>query len=690
MPKALLIAEKPSLMRDIEKVYKKMNLPYTIDFASFVGHVVELKEPHEYKPEWKKWDLNLLPMMPERYEFRVKKTAGSVYRNIADQLKQGRYDFVINACDAGMEGENIFYSFYKKANCTLPVKRFWTSQTTEPAIRESLENLIDENDVLIKNLRNAAMYRMIFDWLVGLNLTRAATVKGGRTIKVGRVMTPTLAIVVQRELEIRNFVPQPYFQIELDLGNVKATWFDPKTKSNKIATLEQAQEVLQRLAAEAVVVDVKTERKTMYAPSLHSLLELQKEANRLYGMTSAETLKAAQSLYETRKLVTYPRTESQHLPTNFAKTIDRNLTAIQSMPQYSELTSSILNDRARIQKVQYSKKYVDDKKLTDHHAITVTEVKLGQKKLTPQEDKIYQLIVKRLLAIFMDPYIIDKTQVVFTCGGEHFKASGNVIVDEGYTVLYKAHKKKQTETPLPALQSGEQRMVKDAKVHSKVTEPPARYTDSTLLDAMFHAGRFVEDKALQEILKDAEGIGTSATRAEILEKLFAIGMLVRDGKSIVATQFGIDVIESMKHHDIVSPVLTAIWSKKLKDIVDGTLSSRQFYEEMQRYIVATTESFKAIDMEVAEKEIVVVGKCQKCGGQVVEGFKGYQCTTKGCKFFISKTLMKAKIMVNDAKKLLAGKETREIRFTWKSGKKGKAKLKLENDQLQFVFSQPKK
>lgn len=689
MPKALLIAEKPSLMRDIEKVYKKMNLPITIEFASFVGHVVELKEPHEYKPEWKKWNLDLLPMMPERYEFRVKKTAASVYKNIADQLKHGRYDFVINACDAGMEGENIFYAFYKKANCKLPVKRFWTSQTTEPAIRDALNNLIDENDLLIKNLRNAAMYRMIFDWLVGLNLTRAATVKGGRTIKVGRVMTPTLAIVVQRELEIRNFVPQPYFQIELDLGGFKALWFDPKTKSNKIETLEQAQAIMQRLTQEVTVADVKTERKTIFAPSLHSLLELQKEANKFYGMTSAETLKVAQSLYETKKLITYPRTESKHLPTNFAKTIDRNLTAIQSMPQYSELTTSILQDKSRVQKIQYSKKYVDDKKLTDHHAITVTDVKLGSKKLTPYEDKIYQLIVKRLLAIFMDPYVVDKTQMTFTCGGEHFKATGNVVIDEGYTVLYNAHKKKQVESNLPALAVGEKRSVKDAKVLSKVTEPPARYTDSTLLDAMFHAGRFVENKALQEVLKDAEGIGTSATRAEILEKLVAVGMLTRDGKSFAATQFGMDVIDSMKHHDIVSPVLTAVWSKKLKDIVDGTLSSRQFYEDMQRYIIDSTANFKAIDMEVAEKEVVVVGVCKKCGGKVIEGFKGYQCTTKGCKFFISKVLMRAKITPNDARKLLAGKETREIRFTWKSGKKGKAKLKLEDDQLQFVFANPK-
>ena len=684
MQKALLIAEKPSLMRDIEKVYNKLNLPFTIEFASFVGHVVELKEPHEYKKEWKKWDLNLLPMMPERYEFRVKKTAYTVYKKIEDQLKSNRYDFVINACDAGMEGENIFYAFYKKVNCKLPVKRFWTSQTTDPAIEQALKNLIDENDELIRNLRNAAMYRMIFDWLVGLNLTRAATVKGGRTIKVGRVMTPTLAIVVQRELEIRQFVPQPYFQIELDLHEFKALWFDLKSNVNKIPTEEQAKLIQSKLAKEAIIEKVETERKTIFAPSLHSLLELQKEANKFYGMTSAETLKIAQSLYE-KKLITYPRTESKHLPTNFAKTIDRNLQAIAAIPQYEQVAKSILENSERIRKIQYSKKYVDDKKLTDHHAITVTDVKIGRKKLTPGEEKVYHLIIKRLLAIFMDPYILDKTVVQLTCGGEWFKANGNMIIDAGYTALYNAYKKKQ-EQPLPTISPQQRLPVKTSKILSKVTEPPARYTDSTLLDAMFHAGRFVEDKQLQTVLKDAEGIGTSATRADILEKLFSIGMLVRQGKSIAATQFGIDVILNMQQHDIVSPVLTAIWSKKLKDIVDGTLSPRQFYVEMQHFIQDTTENFKALPMEVAEKETIVVGSCRICGGQVIEGFKGYQCSTKGCKFFISKVLMKGKITAIDAKKLLAGKETREIRFTWKSGKRGKARLKLNGEKLEFVFA----
>lgn len=305
--KALLIAEKPSLMRDIQKVYKKTNLPYTIDFTAFVGHVVELKEPHEYHAEWKKWSLDLLPMMPTKYEFRVKKSAYKVYKDIEKLIKNNDYDFIINACDAGMEGENIFYSFYKNAKCTLPVKRFWTSQTTDSAIRHALEHLIDENDEMIRNLRNAAMYRMIFDWLVGLNLTRAATVKGGRTIKVGRVMTPTLAIVVKRELEIRHFVPTPYFQLELDFGNFQALWFDPIAKTNKLESLQVAQHIQAKLIPTAEVHQIETERKTIYAPSLHSLLELQKEANKFYGFTSAETLKIAQSLYE-KKLITYPRT----------------------------------------------------------------------------------------------------------------------------------------------------------------------------------------------------------------------------------------------------------------------------------------------------------------------------------------------------------------------------------------------
>ncbi|MEK4229166.1 type IA DNA topoisomerase [Solibacillus sp. FSL H8-0538] len=687
MQRALLIAEKPSLMRDIEKVYKKMNLPYTIDFASFVGHVVELKEPHEYKQEWKKWDLNLLPMMPERYEFRVKKSAFDVYKKIDSLLKQNRYDFVINACDAGMEGENIFYSFYKRARCKLPVKRFWTSQTTDPAISSALTNLIDENDAIIRNLRNAAMYRTIFDWLVGLNLTRAATVKGGRTIKVGRVMTPTLAIVVKRELEIRQFLPQAYFQLEMDLGTFKALWFHPATKDNKIPTEELARQIQARISKLATIHDIKTERKTIFAPSLHSLLELQKEANKFYGLTSAETLKIAQSLYE-KKLITYPRTESKHLPTEFAKTIRNNIGAIATLPEYEQVAGSILAQNEHIQKITYSKKYVDDKKLTDHHAITVTDVKLGRKTLSPGESKVYHLIAKRLLAIFLPPYVLDKTVAVLKSSGEHFKANGNIVIDKGYTVLYEMFKKKQ-ETPLPALTLGQDIAIYQTKILSKMTEPPARYTDSTLLDAMFHAGRFVEDKTLQAILKDAEGIGTSATRAEIIEKLISIGMICREGKSIAATQFGIDVIDSLSGHDIVSPVLTAIWSKKLKDIVDGTLSSRQFYTEMQTFIQDTTARLKALEMEVAEKEVIVVGKCLTCGQPVTEGFRGYSCSNKECKFFISKTLMKGKITATDAKKLLAGKETREIFFTWKSGKRGKAKLKMNGDKLEFVFSASK-
>ncbi|MDI7742020.1 DNA topoisomerase [Lysinibacillus fusiformis] len=686
--KALLIAEKPSLMRDIQKVYKKMQLPYEIDFTSFVGHVVELKEPHEYKSEWKKWDLNVLPMIPERYEFRVKKSAYKVYKEIEQILKTNRYDFIINACDAGMEGENIFYSFYKRAGCKLPVKRFWTSQTTDGAISKALLNLIDEQDILIRNLRNAAMYRAIFDWLIGLNLTRAATVKGGRIIKIGRVMTPTLAIVVRRELEIQQFKPEPYFQIELDLGQFKALWFNPHTNENKLKTVDEAKGILSRIGRKAIVRDIKTERKTISAPPLHSLLELQKEANKFFGFTSSETLKIAQSLYE-KKLITYPRTESKHLPTSFAQNIRVNLQSLASLDEYGSIIQEIISRPDKIQRTIRSKKYVDDKKLTDHHAITVTEVPIGRKKLTPQELKVYHLIARRLLAIFMPAYVIDKTAVILQSNDAFFKANGNMVIDKGYTVLYETFKKKQ-EMPLPPLQLNMELPIQDAKLLSKLTEPPARYTDSTLLDAMFHAGRFIEDKELQKILKDAEGIGTSATRAEIIEKLISIGMIAREGKSFKATQFGIDVIQSIGEHDIVSPELTAIWSKKLKDIVDGQLSSGQFYKEMLSYVKQTTDGFIGLNMTVAEKQTVVVGKCLQCGQPVVESFKGYSCSNKSCKFFISKVIMKGKITPTDAKKLLTGKETREIRFTWKSGKKGKAKLKLVNEKLEFVFSAPTK
>ncbi|SOC37490.1 DNA topoisomerase [Ureibacillus acetophenoni] len=683
MKRALLIAEKPSLMRDIQKVYNSMQLPYEIDFASFVGHVVELKEPHEYKKEWKKWDLNVIPMIPEKYEFRIKRTAYKVYKEIEQKLKINHYDFIINACDAGMEGENIFYSFYKKSGCRLPVKRFWTSQTTDPAIRHALTNLIDENDLLIRNLRNAAMYRSVFDWLIGLNLTRAATVKGGRIIKIGRVMTPTLGIVVKRELEIQQFKPEPYFQLELDFGSFKALWTDLQTNDNKIPTKQFAEEIYSQLHTKAIVRDLKTERKTIYAPSLHSLLELQKEANKFYGFTSSETLKIAQSLYE-KKLITYPRTESKHLPTNFAKTITDNIQHLANIEDYQKVVSSIIQNKKQIEDVIRSKKYVDDKKLTDHHAITLTDVPLGRKKLTPNEFKIYHLIAKRLLSIFMPPYVIDKTVAILESNKHYFKANGNIVIQKGYTELYDSHRKKQ-EQPLPKLSLSMELPIQNKKILSKQTEPPSRYTDSTLLDAMFHAGRFVEDRELQKILKDAEGIGTSATRAEIIEKLIAIGMIAREGKTFKATQFGIDVINSLGNHDIVSPVLTAVWSKKLKDIVDGQLQSSVFYKDMLQYVRETTARFISLKMNVVEKETTVVGKCVECQSPVIEGFKTYQCSNKNCKFAISKSIMKGKITVTDAKKLLNGKETREILFTWKSGKKGKAKLKLHNGKLDFVF-----
>lgn len=679
--KALLIAEKPSLMRDIEKVYKKMSLPIQIDFASFVGHVVELKEPHEYNEEWKKWNLDLLPMMPQKYEFRVKKSAAKVHRELKQKLREGDYDFLINACDAGMEGENIFYSFYKNAKLTMPVKRFWTSQTTDGAIRAALENLIDENDPLIRNLRNAAMYRMVFDWLIGLNLTRAATVKGGRTIKVGRVMTPTLRIVVDRELEIQEFESKPYYQIELHMGDFKALWTDEDKKTNKCMTRDEAEMVVQQCTKDVIVKKIESERKTIYAPSLHSLLELQKEANKFYGMTSAHTLKVAQSLYE-KKLLTYPRTESKHLPTNFAKTIRRNLEAIQQFEKLTGFANEVLENESAISKMPFNKKYVDDKKLTDHHAITVTDVAIGRKSLTPDEQKIYDLVAKRLLAIFMPPYVVNKTTVKLQSGKHLFIAKGETVIDKGFTKLYERSKK---EAFLPMLQEGQTLEAQGIEILNKMTEPPPRYTDSSLLDAMFHAGRFVEDAQLKEILKDAEGIGTSATRAEIIEKLLSSGMIERQGKSFAATKFGIEVIEALRGHDVISPVLTAIWSKKLKDIVDGQLASRQFYSELVQYVQQTTEQMKQLEMEVAKKEKVVVGRCIQCGGPVIEGYKGYSCESNACKFFFTNRLLGAKITVNDMRNLLAGKQTREIRFTWKSGKKGKARLKLVDGKPEFVF-----
>lgn len=689
MMRGLLIAEKPSLMRDIEKAYKTMNYPDELDFLSFVGHVVELKKPGDYKPEWETWKKENLPIIPSSFEYKPKQETKDVYDRIVKALKSGKYDYVINACDAGREGELIFHAFYSLVRCSLPVKRLWISDTTIETIQKGLMSLIDHNEPSLVRLRQCAEGRAIFDWLIGMNASQAFSLQTKKTVPLGRVMTPTLAIVVKREKEIQQFEPRPYWVIQATFDSPNGSYVGilKKDGEEKFEKKEAATSIYQKLkgAKTGEVVDIKSETKKQAAPSLHSLLELQKEANKEFGYSAQETLDIAQSLYEKHKLITYPRTESKCLSTALAKSIKKHIQALTVVDELETIALSILSSE-QVESVMKNKRYVNDHQVTDHHAIIPTTIKPKLQNLSQKEKNIYLLVAKRFLAIFLPPFVYQKTTLTTKVQDECFLSEGKVVVDQGYMVLYPPKNKKDNEPSLPNISKGMRVGLKKLDMKEKQTTPPSRYDDSSLLQAMANAGRFVEEEEWKELLKEVAGLGTSATRAGIIEKLIQRGFIEKKGKVYYATPFGISVIDELKDIEIASPVLTAQWEKKLQEVEQGKKAFDSFYEEMISYTKAMTERLLAIGKPFG-REVAEIGKCPKCNCSVIEGKNYFLCVEykKTCDFIISKTILGANVTKQDVIQMLQGKTTREKTFTWKSGKQGKARLQLKNGEVTFVF-----
>lgn len=686
--KALLIAEKPSLMRDIQAVYNKMNFKDEIKFIALRGHILELRSPDEYDEKWgKPWNLEALPMIPEKFTYKVKKDCIDLFNDVRNEVMNGGYDYLINACDAGREGELIFYSLYKTMGIKKPIKRLWASDTTEKTITNALDNLIDDKDPALTSLKASAQYRAYFDWLMGMNFSRAITVKNKTLIPVGRVMTPTLAIIVKRELELMNFKPKDFYQIEGDFGTHKGIWFDKETSENRFEDKAAAQSLISRLTNSGKIESVtKTKEKSMPS-TLHSLTELQKEANAVYGYTLDKTLEIAQNLYEKRKLITYPRTESRCLPKNMVNEIPAHLRCIEGISEISTLVSSVLANKVRMDEVLSSKNYVNDAKVTDHHAIIPTTQMPNLASLSDDEFNIYLLIAKRFLAIFLNPYIVEKTVIITEVNNELFQTSGKVIIDLGYMVLYKNN---DVANILPPMNKGDKVTATGYKLLEKQTTPPKRYDDRSLVDAMDNPGKFISDNELKAILKETAGIGTVATRSEIVNSLIKREMIKRKGKSFIATEFGISVINLLSGRDIISPELTAKWESKLAQIEDQTYDPKVFYAEMIDYI--NNETNKYINSTAAPignvnntPNKVVVGKCPKCGKDVIEGNKFYLCTDykNPCDFIFGRVFAEAKISKTEMKNILSGKESKEFEFKWKSGKTSKGKLLLDNGEIKL-------
>ncbi|MGA2593466.1 MAG: DNA topoisomerase 3, partial [Bryobacteraceae bacterium] len=600
-----VLAEKPSVARDIARVlgatkqgqgYLHGN-GYVVTWA--IGHLVALAQPHEIRPEWKHWRRDLLPMLPHDWPLVVYEKTKDQFEVVRKILNSPKIARLVCATDAGREGELIFRYIYEAAQCRKPFRRLWISSLTPDAIRKGLAELREGSDY--DPLADAARGRSRADWLVGMNLSRAYTLAWGDELSVGRVQTPTLAMLVERELAIRAFVPEDYIEVVATFAPLpdgrgsagadakyQGTWFrEPVKDSMQMAMRlpadgEEAHRIVDRArTGEARIASIKSETQRMAPPQLYDLTELQRHANRLYGFSAQKTLETAQALYESRKAISYPRTDSRHLSQDVAQTLPAIVRAIEA--PYRELVAPGTGERP------LGRRFVDDSKVTDHHAIIPTAMRAGD--LTPDERKIYDLICRRLLSAWHDDHIWAVTTVItaITNPGaiDYYHTSGTAVEQMGWKVLDVVPQRRQDRAPeTPTLPSGlvqdQRQTVLDVEAVKKKTRPPKRFTEATLLTAMETAGKTLDEKELSDAMKET-GLGTPATRAAIIEVLLKRAYIVRDGKSLQATDKGIHLIEVV-HPEVKSPAMTGQWEAYLKRIQRGAAQLDPFIEGIENYV----------------------------------------------------------------------------------------------------------
>ena len=559
-----VLAEKPSVARDIARVLGA-NTPgkgclkgggYVVTWA--VGHLVTQVNPEEIDARWKTWRQDTLPMLPENIPLKVIAQSRDQFQCVKTILNAPQVDSVICATDAGREGELIFRRIYQMAGCRKPFRRLWISSMTEEAIAEGFANLRDGADY--DGLYASALCRSDADWLVGMNGSRAFTLRYDSLLSVGRVQTPTLSILVKRALEIRNFVPENYWEVQADFGGYRGTWIDKDGKT-RIPDEKTAKEIVSAVTGrEGEVLEVSTERKRVPPPLLYDLTTLQREANARYGFTAQKTLNLAQALYEKHKLLTYPRTDSRYLSHDMRPKVQGIL---KGMPE--PLRALVLSpDKA----VDPGKRVYDDAKLTDHHAIIPTGRRPGT--LTADEQKLYEMVARQLIAAFYPDMEYDAMSAVTGVGEHKFLSRGRAVIAKG-----------EEEQALPQLQKGQRVPVKSAKAVAKKTTPPSPYTENTLLAAMENAGKFVENEELRRQMKE-RGLGTPATRAAIIERLIAVDYVRREKKALIPTDKGIRLI-AVAPEQLSSPETTGRWEKGLSDIAAGKMDPNRFMQSIRRY-----------------------------------------------------------------------------------------------------------
>ena len=674
----LVLAEKPSVARDIARVLGArekgenclIGKDYVVTWA--LGHLVTLKEPQEMDERYTHWKKEDLPILPARMETKVIKKTKSQFLAVKKLMNDKETGDVICATDSGREGELIFRYIYEQAGCRKPVRRLWISSMTDEAIRAGFDSLRPSADY--DALYASARCRADADWLIGMNATRAYTIRYGVLLSIGRVQTPTLSMLVKRRREIDAFVPQVYYLVNADFGDYKGVYIDAKGEK-KIATEEAAQAIAARVRGQqASVLQATREHKSVPPPLLYDLTTLQREANAQFGFTAKKTLETAQKLYEQHKLLTYPRTDSRYLSHDMLGKVQSTLAAYDGALQS-------LGEKALQYGVRMSKRIFDDAKLTDHHAIIPTGKKAANLSLTADERRLYEMVAKRLAAVFYPNYEYDALRVITACGQDRFLSTGQTVTQEGWKAVYageqasgsrRGGKKKEDEQPLPDLHPGDERVCRDAKVAQDQTKPPKEYNDASILLDMEHAGRQIEDEELREQMKDC-ALGTPATRAAIIERLISVGYVSRKGKNLTATEKGIHLIEAVPP-EIASPETTGRWERALAEIARGSDGERRFREGIARltaFLVqnasgAPDVAFAPEERRGRTKRVPTLGvACPLCGkGKVAENSKGFYCTKfrDGCKFTIWKNeLVRAGGPELTAKLLKLCMEKRDVR-----------------------------
>ena len=657
MGKILIIAEKPSVARDIGAVLgvkaKGENCitsdEYIISWA--IGHLVGLADPDIYNEAYKKWDKKHLPIIPDKMMLSPVPRTKSQLSSLKKLMNAKDTDSIICATDSGREGELIFRYIYDYVKCKKPVRRLWISSMTTEAIKEGFEKLKDAKDY--DNLYESAKCRSEADWLVGINASRAYTINYGVLLSIGRVQTPTLSIIVERQKEIDAFVPKDFWQIRADFGLYTGLWTDLDENENKIYDKAAAEAIHEKIkGAPAKVTSVKTERKSQPPGLLYDLTLLQRECNRRFSYSAKTTLQIAQDLYEKRKLITYPRTDSQHLPLDMQAKMSG---IIKNLPGevYGEYTKYLL----ALPKLPMGKRIFDNAKVSDHHAIIPTGKQANINSLSANEKNVYDMIVRKFLAAFYPPYIYDVTKIVTESEGESFLTQGNTVVDLGFKVLYASEKSSDDEAMLPDVKESDEFSVVESELIKKKTEPPKPYTEGELLSAMENAGRFIDDEDLKQQLKDS-GIGTPATRAAIIERIIDVGYVTRKGKTLIPTEKGTKLIDVLPD-ELKSAETTGKWEKGLSSISKGTMESSRFMESINRFtrfIVTSADKSPPVQFEKEENKYSKsrkatkktqsqkLGHCPICeGGAVLENSKAFYCERwrDGCKFTIWKNALQA-------------------------------------------------